>query len=262
MHVLTHSTNPQINNSTNQQKMPLLLSAHPLPDAAFGLWQITEGEDFFRADLPLSAVEEAELAQHRIPLRRLEWLAGRWLLHRLTGAPQRLPLAKDAFSKPFFPENQQLVCSLSHSHGTVGALVFEQKLPSNPNDEQLTTSHWQPTRIGCDIQRLTEKMPRIAPKFLSDSEKSWLERRPEAEQFDLLHLFWTAKESLYKAYGLKELDFRKNISVENIAWGGQNGHAEGRIEKGDFEQAFRLLFQKIELPDGASLVWAIGQSKH
>jgi 4'-phosphopantetheinyl transferase len=257
----------QINKSPNQQsnvnkKMPLLLSAHPLPDAAFGLWQIAEREDFFRADLPLSAAEEAELAQHRIPLRRLEWLAGRWLLHRLTGAPQRLPLAKDAFSKPFFPENQQLACSLSHSQGTVGALVFEQK-PSNlaSKNGQLTTDNPNPSSIGCDIQRLTHKMPRIAPKFLSASEKWWLESRPEAEQFDLLHLFWTAKESLYKAYGLKELDFRKHIFVENVAWDGQNGHAKGRIEKGNFEQAFRLLFQKIGLPDGGELLWAIAQSK-
>ncbi len=81
--------------------MPLLLTTHPFPDTAFGLWQIAEEEAFFRDEMPLTAAEETELAKLK-NIRRMEWLASRWLLHKLTGAPQRLPLAKDAFSKPFF----------------------------------------------------------------------------------------------------------------------------------------------------------------
>ncbi|HAD12651.1 MAG TPA: hypothetical protein DCF33_09450, partial [Saprospirales bacterium] len=106
--------------------MPLLLVSKPFPNASFGLWQIAEEEDYFRADLPLSKDEETEFARHQNPLRRLEWLAGRWLLHKLTDEPERLPLAKDAFSKPFFPENQHLGCSLSHSKGTVGVLIVDR----------------------------------------------------------------------------------------------------------------------------------------
>ncbi|MFN0034083.1 MAG: 4'-phosphopantetheinyl transferase family protein [Saprospiraceae bacterium] len=223
--------------------MPLLLTAHPFPDATFGLWQIGESEGFFRADLPLSAVEEAELAQHHNPLRRLEWLAGRWLLHKLSGSTQRLALAKDAFSKPFFPENLQLACSLSHSKGNVGALIVASSAAIKG--------------AGCDIQVLTEKMPRIAHKFLNEMERDFVASRPEAERFDLLHLFWTAKESLYKAYGLKQLDFRKNIFVQEIRWDGQNGQAVGKIEKGGFRQPFDLVFGKIALSDADALVWAV-----
>jgi len=227
--------------------MPLLLIHHPFPEATFGLWQIAEPEDFFRVDLPLSAVEEADLAQHQNPLRRSEWLAGRWLLHKLSDAPQRLPLAKDAFSKPFFPENQNLACSLSHSKGTVGALIVHRP-PS--------TVH-RPPSIGCDIQVLTQKMRRIAHKFLNEAEKSFAESYPDAKYFELLHLFWTAKESLYKAYGLKELDFRKNIFVENIQWNGFNGQGVGRVEKKDFRLKFQLFFSKIEVSEGNALIWAV-----
>jgi phosphopantetheinyl transferase len=225
--------------------MPLLRTSHPFPDAIFGLWQITEDEAFFRADLPLSAAEESELTKHQNALRRLEWLAGRWLLHKLTGSPQRLPLAKDAFSKPFFPENQDMACSLSHSKGSVGALVVV------PKEGGLLTGG------GCDIQVLTDKMPRIAHKFLNAAETQFVEGHDRAQKFDLFHLFWTAKESLYKAYGLKKLDFRKHIFVENLHWDGQIGHASGRVEKDEFRQVYALVFSKIALPEEGDLITAV-----
>lgn len=224
--------------------MPLIQTHHPFPDTSFGLWHIDEEEAFFRTKLPLSEAEKAELALHQYPIRRLEWLAGRWLLHQLSESDERLPLAKDAFSKPFFPENQDLSCSLSHSKGSVAAYLLTQK-----NKEK-------PTRMGCDIQVMTEKMKRVSLKFLRPEEKNWVESRPDLNELELLHLFWSAKESLYKAHGMKQLDFRAHISVENIDWDGFQGAGLGRVEKGDFKEAFHLSFGKIMLPDGTPLIWA------
>ena len=228
--------------------MPLLLTTHPFPDTTFGLWQIAEEESFFREELPLSPEEESEIARLKNDLRRHEWLASRWLLHKMTGAPQRLPLAKDAFSKPFFPENQHLACSLSHSHGTVGALVL--------NNQQSTINNQQ--SCGCDIQVLVEKMPRLASKFLNVEEEEFVASHSAPEQFDLLHVFWTAKESLYKAYGLKALDFRAHMRVEPFKWEENAGTAKGWVEKDNFRQAYRLHFEKIFLPgDAGELVWTV-----
>jgi len=235
--------------------MPLLLTTHPFPDTTFGLWQIAEEEAFFREELPLSPEEEAEMSRLKNDLRRHEWLAGRWLLHKLTGAPQRLPLAKDAFSKPFFPENQHLACSLSHSHGTVGALILNEQrttnnsLPRNLGEQQVT--------CGCDIQVLVEKMPRLASKFLNLEEEEFVASHAAPAQFDLLHVFWTAKESLYKAYGLKALDFRAHLRVEPFEWKESRGVARGWVEKDDFRQAYRLQFEKISLPESGELVWTV-----
>lgn len=248
--------------------MPLLLITHPATDASFGLWQIAEDEAFFRNDMPLSAQEEAELSEHHNPLRRLEWLAGRWLLHKLTDVPERLPLAKDAFSKPFFPENEHLACSLSHSKGIVGALIVaSSELQVSRNKSQVANSvlempgqassaNNQPS-IGCDIQVVIEKMARIAHKFLNEPERAFVESRPKAEYLQLLHLFWTAKESLYKAYGLKELDFRKNLFVDQIEWDGQSGIGTGRVAKGAFQQVFQLIFNKIDIPEQTELIWTV-----
>ena len=225
--------------------MPLLLTRHipllaDLPEGEtlrFGVWQIAEPESYFRDDLPLRPDEEADLDRFK-GIRRLEWLAGRWLLHKLTGLPERLPLGKDTFAKPFFLDRPELHCSLSHSHGIVGALLASRV-------------------CGCDLQVLVDKMPRIAPKFLHLEEAAFVQNFPKPTQFDLFHVFWTAKESLYKAYGLKELDFRAHLRVDPFNWADGFARATGWIRKGEFQQAYQLHFEKTEMTDGGAFVWTV-----
>lgn len=216
--------------------MALLRSTHPFSGTTLGLWHIAEPETFFKEALPLSIAEAQEMTDMQ-QKRRLEWLSSRWLLHKITGSTHRLPLAKDAFSKPFFLDQPDLYCSLSHSQGVVGALISAQN-------------------CGCDIQVLVEKMPRLASKFLGEVEFDFVAQFPESVRFELFHLYWTAKESLYKTYGLKALDFRKNIFVEDVEWDGQTGKAKGVIEKNDFWHNYQLRFGKLELETGA-LIWAV-----
>jgi phosphopantetheinyl transferase len=223
----------------HSKKMPLLRSHHPTPTCIFGIWHIAEDEQFFRQDLPLSDVEAAELALHK-GLRRLEWLAGRWLLHHLSGAPQRMPLAKDAFSKPFFPAHQGLQCSLSHSKGIVAALLCR------PPDETAL--------CGCDIQVLVEKMQRIAPRFLHPEERNFVEKHSKDAQFDLIHAFWTAKESMYKAYGLKALDFSDHIRLLPFEWQPAGSKAQGFVEKDGLRLDFDLQLQKMPLAQDQALL--------
>lgn len=230
--------------------MPLLLITRPFSDTTFGLWQIAEDEAFFLSELPLNPSEKTELSDHHNPLRRLEWLAARWLLHKLSDAPQRLNLAKDAFSKPFFPEDQYLSCSLSHSKGHVGALLVG-KWDTAP--QPLTAQQGG----GCDIQVVTPKMWRLAHKFLNKTEQKFVDEQPKTTQLELLHIFWTAKESLYKVYGLKRLDFRKHLLVEINAWDGQSGHGRGSVQKDDYRQDCSLVFQKTNLPEEGALIWAV-----
>lgn len=217
--------------------MPLLLNIHPFDGATFSLWKVTEPLSFFEDDLPLSDSEAAELAvlsEHR----RGEWLSSRWLLHHTTGAPRRIPLVKDAFSKPFFLNEPDLFCSLSHSRHFTGTLTARRN-------------------CGCDIQVLVDKMPRIAPRFMSAAELALTESWQSDMRNELYHLYWTAKESLYKQYGLKALDFTDHISVSDINWNGFEGSATGNIRKGGFAAEYRLVFGKIEADSDQSLIWAV-----
>lgn len=226
--------------------MPLLFTRHiafnkgtPAEQVlSFGVWQITETEAYFREDLPLTVEEEADLDRYK-GIRRMEWLASRWLLHKLTGANVRLPLGKNAFAKPFFLHRPELHCSLSHSHGIVGAMLADGV-------------------CGCDLQVLVDKMPRLASKFLHVEEESFLQSFDASAQFDLMHVFWTAKESLYKAYGLKELDFRGHMRLDPFEWSAYYAETTGWIRKDDFRQNYRLYFEKTELPDeSGTFVWTV-----
>lgn len=217
--------------------MPFLLSRHLDPSSTFGIWQIAEPESFFRKGLALEPGEELELALHK-DLRRLEWLASRFVLHRLTGLPERLPLRKDVFSKPFFLDQPDLYCSLSHSQGVVGVLLSDRP-------------------CGCDIQVVVDKMPRLAHKFMHPEEAAFAAAFPSAVQLELFHIFWTAKESMYKNYGLKALDFKGHMRLMPFMWDGYAGQAEGRIDKADFSETYRLQFEKIELPQTGALIWTL-----
>lgn len=200
----------------------LLFSKHIRPGLHFAAWKIEEGEAFFRNDLPLSSSETLEFENIANEGRRLEWLAARWLLHRLTGAEIRMPVAKTAYSKPFFLGVNHLFCSLSHSNGTVAALLSDRN-------------------CGCDIQTLTPKMPRIAPRFMRSDELDWVQNSHPQHQYELLHTFWTAKEALYKAYGLKEVDFRQQILIEPFQWApDQVAATRGQIVKEDDKHSFSL----------------------
>lgn len=230
--------------------MPLLFTKHPAEGATLGLWQIAEPESFFRENVPLAPAELAELAPYQ-GMRRLEWLAVRWLLHLLSGRDMRLPLAKDAFSKPFFPTETGLTCSLSHSHGLVGALLWASPLPGGRG-----------AGVGCDIQILVEKMPRLAPRFLRAEEADFVKNHPPADQFALQHVFWTAKESLYKAYGLKALDFRKHLRVEPFRWENDRGASSGWVEKDAVRQRYQLIFELAQPTDAPPFVWTICLPAH
>jgi 4'-phosphopantetheinyl transferase len=208
--------------------LPLLLSRHPFADSTFGVWHITEEEAYFQKGVEITP-EEAKDVSTLKELRHTEWWAVRWLLHRLTGVEKRIPLAKTAFSKPFFLDHPDLFCSLSHSQGIIGALVSD-------------------VNCGCDLQVFVEKMRRIAPRFLHEKEKKWIETFDLAVQMDLMHLFWTMKEALYKTYGLKELDFKKHIHIPPFEWDGLGNTAPGFIEKDGFSGAYHLFFGKNYLP--------------
>ncbi len=219
------------------KKIPIF--SEPLsPAAKIGVWKIEEDEDFFLSKMPLSDAEFEDISKLR-GIRKLEWLACRWLLHEISGFEIRLPLAKDAFSKPFFEEKEHLICSLSHSRGVVAALFLD--LDDLPDDRHENFS------CGCDLQKLVEKMDNLAPKFVRPDEFEWVNsKKSPRRRHELLHFFWTAKESLYKAWGKKELDFRGNLRLSDFKIS-KNGkiYATGHIEKGAANLTFDVFSEMI-----------------
>ena len=214
--------------------MSLLHHRHLLPEGELGIWNLEEEESFFLQRLDLFPEERVQIDQMK-GRRRLEWLAGRYLLHYMSGREIRGACLKDEYGKPHL-ENSLYQISISHSHERVAVAAA-------------------PMGIGVDIQFLVEKIERIAFKFMREEEMDSL---LPATRLLHLHVYWGAKEALYKAYGRREIDFRLNLHITPFQFSPEGGNTLGWIRKEAFIQQFEVYYEWM---DEYVLVWALSHNK-
>ena len=201
--------------------MPIIYQKNWIKSTTSALWKIEETEDWFLDSLGLESEEEQQLALLR-GHRRLEWLAARQLVHDLTGVPERHALLKDVYGKPFL---RQLDVHLSISHSrTYAAAVLSAAV------------------CGIDIQLIIPKIEMLAPKFMLPAEIAALDPATKIEQ---LHVCWSAKEALYKAYGKREIDWIVHLNLDQFHFDPQGGTFTGWVRKGDEEQTFDLFYEQM-----------------
>lgn len=170
--------------------MSLLFENAVLHDGTLGIWKIEENEAYFLSRLTLSDAEAKRLSQIKGEGRRIQWLAVRYLLHHLSGRNTRIELAKDEHGKPYLSDSDYFI-SISHSHEM--AAVIAAKVP-----------------CGVDIQYPVEKIKRLVPKFCADHELNAIDSE---DDLSTMHVIWGAKECIYKAYGLRGLDYRRHLAI-------------------------------------------------
>lgn len=68
-----------------------------------------------------------------------------------------------------------------------------------------------------------------------------------------LFVIWTGKETLYKLYGKRALNFRDHMSFEPFLLGSP-GSATGYIHKDDFRRAYEVTFEEL---DGYMLAYTV-----
>ena len=200
------------------------------PTGEIGLWKIKEDEHFFMEKLTLFP-KELELVNSIKGHRKLEWLASRWLLHLMSGRNIRGACLKDEFGKPYL-ENSFFDISISHSR-------------------ELVTVMAAPQAVGIDIQKLVGKIESISHKFLREEEKASLSEKNYLEH---LHVYWGAKEALFKAYGRKQLDFKQHIHIKPFEFNLRNGKCFGNVIKEDYNADFEIRYEQV---DDYILVYAI-----
>jgi phosphopantetheinyl transferase len=170
--------------------MPIFFQQQINETTRLGIWKIEEPEEFFKANVPL----------HRNvthPHKRLQHLAGRFLLQYLSPAfPYALIQIADT-KKPYLPD-EQFHFSISHCGDYAAAIVSVNK------------------RVGVDIEMPVEKILRIQDKFLSEDEKEIFNLRSSIFNVQLTTTFWSCKEAVFKWYGLGAVDFKENIQLNNI----------------------------------------------
>ena len=203
--------------------MPLILQKQILPEGLLGVWKIEETESWFLSLMPLNREEEEELDRIR-GKRRLEWLAGRWMLHLLSGRKTRGAVKKDECGKPRLMDSTYHI-SISHS-SELAAVVAG------------------PVNVGIDIQIFVQKIDHLAHKFVHPTEELFLTASTRLEQ---LHVLWCAKEALYKGYGRRQLDFKEHIRVSPFTYSPKCGKMRGSIQKERETHFFELIYE-VRLP--------------
>ena len=170
--------------------MPIFFQHAVSENTRLGIWKIEETEEFFKGNVP----------QHREvthPHKRLQHLAGRFLLQFLfPDFPYELIKVADT-RKPFLPD-EQFHFSISHCGDYVAVIVSRNQ------------------RVGIDIEIPVPKIESILYKFLSAREldKFNLVNQAQASGPQLPTLLWSAKESVFKWYGIGGVDFRRQIQLQ------------------------------------------------
>ena len=117
--------------------------------------------------------------------------------------------------------NSDLNISISHSN-LMAAVVFSEHI-----------------KVGIDIEHKENKIINIQNKFLNESEKLKVKFHSDV---DYLTMIWTAKESIYKALGIKGVSFSDDISIKNIS----NNKGEGYYARGNEKYKFDLFYFIID----------------
>lgn len=213
--------------------MPLYLRKRIQEKGEILIWELTESDDQLSRFLNLSEQEISEIKEYT-KKRRQEWLGARLLTQMSIQASWR-QLRKDKYGKPYL-ENHDDYISLSHSDNKVAFIR-------------------SPYVIGIDIQKHVEKITRIQHKYLCAEEIEQINNTDEIAQ---LHIYWGAKESMYKGYGRKGIEFSIQMKVAAFEYNsGKNIITSGTLKKNNVHQSYKIYGEKI---DDLYLVYAVHNS--
>ena len=202
--------------------MPMLTESKVGKRGKLGIWHITESPDELLKMKIFSTEDRATLDSFSYEQRKKEWLVARILAEKLS-EEKDIHIIYDEHSKPSLKGSKKYI-SLSHSHDLLAVILDEAE-------------------TGIDIELIKPKIERIKEKFMSDPELKSLQREKQEEQ---LTVFWCAKESLYKLYGKKELEFKKHLLVEPFEYL-EKGKIRADILHPSLKQKFVLHYEKISI---------------
>lgn len=209
--------------------MPLAYR-HRLSDSAeVGVWRGTETHAELLDALPEQWTRR--LPSH--PDRARETLSARNALCTLLPGAVLHGFEKDEYGKPRLSGAPDLHFSLTHSAMAGAALVAAQP-------------------CGIDLQRRVDKITRLRSKFERADERACVSAH--ADEVGALHVLWGAKESLFKLWGARHIDWHEHLVVHAFDATAASGTFTGEVRKHGRVIGARLAYVWL---DDSCLVTAI-----
>ncbi|MBY5957026.1 4'-phosphopantetheinyl transferase superfamily protein [Membranicola marinus] len=186
--------------------MPLVKIEQINDDTKLLIWYLTEDASFFENHLTSIFADPPPWADMKSK-RKKEFLATRYLLQ--LGLPPDIKVSevtKDEYGCPKL-SNPALYFGISHTSEYIGCVI--------------STS-----RSGCDIERYQERILAMSHRFMTAPELHWAQGPNELLKTQLI---WGIKESAYKTWGRKKIDWRKHIQIDPMEWQPSTGTFSGTI---------------------------------
>jgi 4'-phosphopantetheinyl transferase len=206
--------------------MPIFQIYEPTANIKIGLWELTETtEEIFQLlkkfnieeDSPEISTYKTYTNQERIK----QWLCARLLLFTILG--NKTSINYTATGKPYLSA-PKLNIGISHTNGFVAAII-------SPFQE-----------VAIDIEKITSKIERVIHKFLSQNE---INNVDDLQKLLHLHIYWGAKESLFKMHPSGNLVYTKDIRVNSFQ-PGESGKLSAEMELPLGTEKYTLDFRKIK----------------
>ncbi len=176
--------------------MPLVYQQNINEHTKIGVWHILETEDFF-----LEKAKEQYKITH--PQKRIQHLAGRYLLLEMANDISLKNILLTTTGKPFLPDESYFF-SISHCIDFVAVIISAK------------------SSVAIDIQHVVPKIEHIKQKYLTEEEMNLLSRLSISpnEQFTFA---WTIKEAMFKYFDDSGVDFKQHLNItsanyENQVW--------------------------------------------
>jgi phosphopantetheinyl transferase len=157
-----------------------------------GIWKIEESEAYYREGIDFTSFDTLEYEAISNETKRMEWLASRFLLKKISNETKQLELRKHDSGRPFF-NNISIHFSLSHSGGFVAAIISPY------------------SKVAIDIEVPTEKVLRIEQKYTNQDDYC-IQIFPRS--IEDMTIVWSAKETVYKFYDIPGLSLKNNMSID------------------------------------------------
>jgi len=168
--------------------MPLYKSIAVNDSTHVLIWKISESEIELSKNITLEENSKNRLKNMKSQLHRRAYLAVRHLLAIAQYTDADVTYALEG--KPHLSDGVHI--SITHSY-EYAAVIFSE-FP-----------------VGIDIEKQRDKILRIADKFTTEKEMSYINN--STNKIRILTAIWGVKESLYKLYGIPGLSFKQHMDV-------------------------------------------------
>ncbi|RZM29642.1 MAG: 4'-phosphopantetheinyl transferase superfamily protein [Pedobacter sp.] len=203
--------------------MPVVFTKHIDEHTILSVWKIEETEQELLAGLQLKVHELDFIASLNSGKRLLHWLSTRLLLRTMLKTSDYIDMGLDDHGKPFLV-NRDYHISLSHSFDYAAVMISKDK------------------QVGVDIELVKEKVLRIKNKFMTDAE---LEGLQSANDINALYICWCAKEAIFKWYGRKGLEFKRDMVIQPFSAADQ-GSVETTVMLPEEQRELTVHYFKVD----------------